>query len=401
MSYLDTVFYSRINHMGNNTAERVRNSGIRSFDKWLRESPHTVRHLSVERGLYFSGIILTNKDREEKKIMLLHVSNDVQLVPGDIMNWCQDNGEIEKWLLFNEEKMTNGIHRTFWIVRCNYFLKWIDALGHIQSSWSYVVSSVDSKIKGNFRTWNNLITPQPNKYAEIIMPRKQIDRATNFIIEDESWSVVEYDHTSVPGIIYLSLTENKVNMIYDDLVADLADTDKLAKYTISAAQETQKFNVGDVVAPIFTLMKNGIPCDLPVNIVSNNTAVVKIVDNQLTAVGAGQATLTVSLQDYPEQFTTIDVEVSSEAVEEFYAYISGPDTIRLARKATYEFKTNAAELQDIVFVIDNTKIAKIVEQQNGQCTIEANDKNELKSFVLSVTYDGNTYTKTIQIIPLW
>ena len=41
------------------------------------------------------------------------------------------------------------------------------------------------------------------------MPRYPIDRATNFIVEDESWTVVEYDHTSVPGIIYLSLTENK------------------------------------------------------------------------------------------------------------------------------------------------------------------------------------------------
>ena len=49
------------------------------------------------------------------------------------------------------------------------------------------------------------------------MPRYPIDRATNFIIEDESWTVIEYDHTSVPGTIYLSLTENKINLIYDDL----------------------------------------------------------------------------------------------------------------------------------------------------------------------------------------
>jgi hypothetical protein len=66
-------------------------------------------------------------------------------------------------------------------------LKWIDALGHLNQSWAYVVSSVDSKIKGNYRTWNSLITPQPNKYAEILMPRYQIDRSTNFIIEEESW----------------------------------------------------------------------------------------------------------------------------------------------------------------------------------------------------------------------
>ena len=48
------------------------------------------------------------------------------------------------------------------------------------------------------------------------MPRYPIDRATNFIVEEESWTVVEYDHTSVPGVIYLSLTEGKVNPFYDD-----------------------------------------------------------------------------------------------------------------------------------------------------------------------------------------
>ena len=32
MNYLD-VYFSRINHMGETTAERIRNSGIRSFEK--------------------------------------------------------------------------------------------------------------------------------------------------------------------------------------------------------------------------------------------------------------------------------------------------------------------------------------------------------------------------------
>jgi len=171
MHYLD-VYLSRVNHLGETTAERIRNGGIRSFQKWMAESPHTVNELSVERGIYFRGIILTSKDKEYTKIMFLNVSNDIPLKVGDIMNWPLDNGEIEKWLLIQEEKKVNGTYRTFWIVRCNYLIKWIDAEGHLQQSWSYVVSSVDSKIKGNYRTWNSLISPQPNKYAEIILPRR-------------------------------------------------------------------------------------------------------------------------------------------------------------------------------------------------------------------------------------
>ena len=153
--------------------------------------------MSVERGLYFSGILITNKDKEAKKLLFLHVANDIPIKVGDIMNWRQEDNTLEKWLLLSEEKKVNGTYKTFVIIKCNYLVKWIDENGHLQSSWAYVLSSTDDKIKGNFRTWHNLISPQPNKYAELVMPRVQIERGTNFIIEDENWKLIEYDHTSV------------------------------------------------------------------------------------------------------------------------------------------------------------------------------------------------------------
>ena len=126
MNYLD-VYFSRLNHNGETIAERIRKSGIRSFEKWMAESPHTICDLSIERGIYFNGIILTSKDKAYQKIMFLNVSNDTPLLIGDIINWTQDDKSIEKWLIFQEEKKVNGTYRTFWIVRCNYLLKWIDA----------------------------------------------------------------------------------------------------------------------------------------------------------------------------------------------------------------------------------------------------------------------------------
>lgn len=155
MTYLD-VYYSRINHLGTSTAQRIQNGGKRSFMKWMAESPHTVRNLSVQRGLYFDGIILTSKDKQYEKIMFLNVPNHIPIAVGDIMNWKIENGTIQKWILIQEEKKVNGTYRTFWIVRCNYLMKWIDSNGHLNQSWAYFVSSLDSKIKGNFRTWNDL-----------------------------------------------------------------------------------------------------------------------------------------------------------------------------------------------------------------------------------------------------
>ena len=397
-NYLDT-YYSRINHLGTTTAERIRNGGIRSFQKWMAESPHTVCNLSVERGIYFDGIILTHKDKEYQKIMVLHVSNDIPLLIGDILNWQLDDGSTEKWIIWQEEKKVNGKYRTFWMIRCNYLLKWIDANGHLQQSWSYVVSSVDSKIKGNFRTWNSLITPQPNKYAEILMPRYPIDRATNFIIEDESWSVVEYDHTSVPGVIYLSLTEGKVNLIYDDLINNIADTDTLATYSLSAPADMQIFTVGQAINPVFTLTKNGAPYDAATTLISNDKSIARIVGGVLTAVSEGETTITVQLVDYPSITTTIDIKVDNEETM-FSAYIEGVDKIRLDRNAAFNLIGTDTIDGTVTFSLD-TNLAEIVSKDGTQCIIHANNKNLLGDCILAAEYDGQTYTKTISIIPLW
>ena len=399
MNYSD-VYFSRINHLGTTTAERIRNGGIRSFEKWMAESPHTIRQLSTEKGLFFDGIILTSKDKQYQKIMFLNVSNNIPLTIGDIVNWTLDDGSIEKWLIFQEEKKVNGTYRTFWIVRCNYLLKWIDSLGHLQQSWGYVVSSVDSKIKGNFRTWNSLITPQPNKYAEILIPRYAVDRATNFIIEDESWTVVEYDHTSVPGVIYLSLTENKVNLIYDDLQNDIADTDKLANYTISAPAETETFSVGSIIEPVFTLMKNGKPCQEEVQFISSNNNIVKIIDNQLHAMNVGECNIVVRLKQYPSINCILHIQINDNEV--FSAYIEGASTIKLDRESTYILKTTKqlTDSDNIIFTV-NSDLVRIIKINNNECIIRANDKNKLGNFTLSAQLRGEVYTKDITIIPLW
>ena len=409
MNYLD-VYFSRINHLGETTAERIRNGGKRSFEKWLAESPHTIRNLSVEREIYFDGIILTSKDKEYEKIMFLEVSLDTPIKVGDIMNWTLDDGSIEKWILIQEEKKVNGTFKTFWIVRCNYFIKWIDGNGHLQASWAYFVSSLDSKIKGNFRTWNNLITPQPNKYAEILLPRYPIDRATNFIVEDESWTVVEYDRSSVPGIIYLSLTETKVNMIYDDLDNDVADLDRLAIYDISISEETQIFQIGDTINLSFTLMKNGIPSDEEVELISTNTEIIAPVDNELKAIAEGNVDIVVQLKQYPAVQKIINVQVGVEQ-NEFSAYIKGPDSIKLSQKVKYYFIGTSLVSKDVTFSISDTKYAKIVkiiEDNNEEnpvcCEVEANQKNLLtknEPIILTATYLDKEYTKEISIIPLW
>ena len=395
--YLD-VYFSRVFHRGESVAEVAQNTGERSFESWLASSIHTVKDLSVERGLYFSGIILTDKDKEQQKIMYLNVANNIPIVVGDIVNWQCDN-TVEKWIIFKKEKKVNGTYQTFSIIRCNYLIKWVDKNGHIQSSWSYFVSSMDSKIKENFRTWNALITPQPNKYAEMIIPKKDIERGTSFIVENESWNMVEYDHTSVPGIMYLSLTEEKVNYIYDDLENNIADTDKIATYEVLLPEEIQNFNVGDEIIPIFTISKNGQPFETEVTYISTNKKIAKIINGKLTALKEGKVSIVVQLKDYPEIHKEIEINIGEQPV--FNAYINGEAAIKLDRKSRYELISNSPLDKDVTYSLSDENLAFIIDAESNYCIVQANSKNKLGKVILTASYNGVEYSKEIKIAPLW
>lgn len=86
------------------------------------------------------------------------------------------------------------------------------------------------------------------------MPRPQFEegsedldrlmRGITFIIENEGWTIIECDWTSVEGIAYMSLTESKVNYQYDDRAIDVAETDR---YKFPALPTL--YRVGDIIIP--------------------------------------------------------------------------------------------------------------------------------------------------------
>ena len=157
-NYLD-VYFSRVTHYGDNVAEVAQNAGAISFNKWLSESPNAV-DLRVEDSFHFKGIILANKQDENKLTKQLCVANNVPLKIGHVVVW-----DDERWITYQKERKVRETYQTFFMVRCNYIIKWINDLGHLQKSWCHFVSSLDSKIKENFRSWNSLglLTTYPVK----------------------------------------------------------------------------------------------------------------------------------------------------------------------------------------------------------------------------------------------
>lgn len=236
------------------------------------------------------------------------------------------------------------------------------------------------------------------------MPRKEINRATNFIIEEESWSVVEYDHTSVPGVIYLSLTEGKINSIYDDIENNVADLDKLAKYGLLLPKEPQIFSVGEKFIPTFTFIKNGKPVDSDTEYcyISLSKEIVKVEDNKLLAKQEGVATIGIYIKDYPESQQQLTVYINNDE-QVISGYIIGSDTIKLDREENYRFMLNNNIPAAAIFKLlpENNEYASIKENNDTSCIVKANAKNKLGTVTLCATYAGVEYSKNITIIPLW
>lgn len=287
-------------------------------------------------------------------------------------------------------------HDKFEIIQCKHNISWVDADGIVHSSICHIIGSQESKIKDNFRTWNELITPQPNKFLEIIMPYQEIAKETEIMINGEVWRLIEHDKTSVPGVIYMSFGESKLNELTDDKYQQLANADKQQVWTITAPSEIAT-TIGEEIVVPFKVSKNGILqnditqidyiCGIGLNI------------NENGAIVATESGVTELMLSYKNAMAKVQVNVGMGVSYE--GFISGDDYIRVTRSAEYTFELgNTVFEDDLNFAIDNDKMATYTVNKNI-CIIQTNSKNKLGTFTLSVEYNGKKYEKEIKIISLW
>ena len=250
MSEYYEIYRKRAGHFGTNPQERALKSGKREFKKNLLYSPHTVRGLQCGEKV-FDGMILTHKQNELETSMKLYTDTCVGLKTGDVVEWGETN-----WLVWYKTVTSYNPHDKFEIIECKHNISWVDNDGLVHRSPCHIIGSQESKIKDNFRTWNGLITPQLNKFLEIIMPYQSIAKETEVMVNDEVWRLIEYDKTSVDGVIYLSFGETKYNELTDDRIQQLANADKQQAYFISAPSELS-VSVGEEISVPFKVSLNG------------------------------------------------------------------------------------------------------------------------------------------------
>lgn len=387
MSEYFEVYRQRATHLGVTPQERAFKSGQLEFKKNLHYNQSTVRGLRCEDN-YFDGVILTDKQDENRISQILLTELSVELKPGDLVVW-----EEKPWLIYKKVVSAYQPHNKFYMVQCNYVINWVDTKGNLHSSAAYIVGTKDSKLKGNYRTWNELITPQPNKFMEVLMPYQPIEKSTEIILYDEAWELIDYDRVSVPGTIYLSFTESKVNELRDSVREQIANIDKLQVWSINAPLQLS-VEVGEQINPVYTLLKNGIiQKDVKATLVPSEKMAYDDEGN-LVAAEAGETEL---LLTYENLMLTLKVVIGGGVQ---MGYINGDNHIRMGRSASYELIMPDNSIAETEFSIDNTVLAS-VQNQGNKCIVKANDRNKLGTVVLSTEYLGQTYTKSINILALW
>ena len=386
MKYID-VYKKRIEHLGTNPQRRAMESGILEFSRSLRYNEHTQRGLHKDGdSLTFDGIVLTNKEDDNKSTQILLTELDVPLACGDIVIWND-----ERWLVYQYTTSSYQPYQKFFMVRCNYEIKWVDEEGGVRKSWCYLLGSKDSKIKDNFRTWNEVITPQPNKYIQLILPHTTMAINTEIIVLDEAWYLVDYDQNSVPGIVFMSFTETNINELRDDVENKIANADKIAAWTIVSSSEQYVLPHSEVALD-YVVQKNGIVVDEKPEISISGSLIEQ--DGKIFAAESGEGQITFSI--HGQTFTQV-IHISTSSTKQPMV-IFGDDKIRVSMAATYELQ--GAD-QQVVFSVSDTKMATVETTGQSTCLLTTNSKNLLGSVDLIATCGEEVYTKTIKIIPIW
>ena len=410
MNYID-VYKRRISHLGSDYQEHAYMSGILEFRRYLKYNQHTAKNLILEgTDTKFDGVILTDKEDENRvsQILLTKVIEDggPALKPGDLIWWGSDE---YPWLIYRTTTSSYQPHQKFYMVRCIYKVNWLDADGMLHDSWIYLLGSKDSKIKDNFRTWHSVITPQPNKYINIMMPHQLMDLGTEIMVLDEVWYLVDYDQNSVPGVIFMSFTETNFNEQRDSLEDKLANADRLATWEIQMLKN-RVVEANSIVDLNYTILKNGVAQDVEPTIeVSENLTLLSPYQVQVGDSGSG--TITINYKGIVKtQTLTVGKTPAAKLV------VTCDEKIRVASEENKIVLQNAKEADVIDFIFEDWKDGegiipmplndlidlKSIRIEHNVCYFNVNKKNKLGKFILKIKYNGNqVIEKTIQVVSLW
>ena len=397
------VFQDRCSNYGRSFKSLVQSQAAVDFKRFLISSPDSIDVIVNNIGNPIRVATILSKEKNDTIVRRFFLTDkEENLKIGDFLYW-----EDTIWILLKKEKDTINAYDKFEGLECRHNIKWIDKFGVLKESPCYLVAQTDEKVKANFRTWNNMITPQPNKYLEIITSRQNIELAKRFLIDETAWSVVESDYISVKGVLYLSLTEDKRDLYQDDIEENIADVVDLNKFQLVVENKEINLGIDEEYLLSGKIYLNG-------NLYSNNI-IVEILEGEefisiddelkISGVSEGSTKIRISMEENNEISQEVIINVMETAPDTINYSLSGDERIKWGRTKVYQaikVINGVSEPVKATFSIeDKNKVVKNYEINDTSITITANTDNKVGDFDIKCNTNGQELVKKVSVTSLW
>lgn len=398
------VFQKRSSHSGRSFKEVVQKEAALDFKRFLISSPDAVEvFVNNDNSNPIRVATILSKEKNDTIVRRFFLADKEQeLKIGDFIYW-----EDTIWILLKKSKDTINAYDKFEGLECRHSIKWIDKYGILQETPCYLVAQTDEKIKANFRTWNNMITPQPNKYLEVVTTRRDIELGKRFLIDETAWYVVESDYISVKGVLYLAMTEDKVDPYQDDIENNIAETVDLNKFKLVVDSNYVELGLNEDYQLNGKIYLNGnlYSEDIIVEILEGEDYISIDGNLTITALEEGTVKLRVSMEENNEISQEIDIKIMATAPENITYSLVGDESIKWGRTKifqTMKVVNGVSEPVNATFTIeDENEVVKTYEITENTISVTANSDNNVGSFVIKAVADEQELVKEVNVISLW
>ena len=415
MSEYFKIFQKRLSSDGFSYKEQIQNLARKNFDNYISETPTSVV-IQYENENYKVAIVENKQDEYRLSKQMLSSIYDYFPI-GSLIYWeFFDPKEAPEnyWIVWRIQQNSIQDHNVSYISRCNHKLKWIDEHGVRHEQYVYEFSSKENMIRATFKSRvQEIIASEPNKFMEIIMPfTKDIKREQRFIVDGEAWYVIEFDSSSVDGITYITLGEDKKDL-QQDLLIDQGDSEDLANYD----NEGRNYISFIDYSPIIETYTNYLiqPFYIENGIIIYNKEFEFYINNKKVYEGENysiyceekEKNIVVKLKENNSIFSSIKIIPDDSLYENPISKIIGDNKIKWGNSCFYDIEYIYGEnlyidTENQISVLNNSKNLVEVEYLNDGVMITANNKRKTGRIILrALDLYGNIIQKVVEIESLW
>lgn len=405
MNYYEDVFKKRVLFRGDTKKEIIVSEAEVQFLENLATSANR-EDISID-GLDTQAIILTNKADQSKLSMQLHSQNSVEVGPGSLVVWDE-----EDWLVMSTDKFSVPAYVKSIMFKSNVRVKFYDDNGNLQNTAGIFLGSLDSILREAVYRQMGMAVQLDDRRAMLIVSKHILRNNRRLMLDGRVWRIVDYDSTSNKTLVYISLQEDHIDPSRDDVENGIADAKTAPVWSLTLPVASLSLIVDGTYTLNPTVMKDGVVSDAEWVATSDNGDIVIVEDGTVKALAEGTASVTIALLDNNSISIAIPVSVVAENPTPVEGYeIVGEDTIRWGDVKDYQLmhyeadgtKTAVSPTGFTLTDMDGqpTTLATVRRKSTYYVSVSANEETQVGIVLLTITRDDNSATKEISIRSLW